>query len=64
MPEACPIGMDGGGGFYLLDMRLTLPDGDYPVLWAHAGNLGFEEAMPLAQSFNEFMETALGTNST
>ncbi len=60
MPEACPIGFDGGGGFYLLDMRLGSTCSHYPVIWAHAGNLGFEDSKPLAASFAQFIASRLG----
>lgn len=60
MPEACPIGFDGGGGFYLFDGRRETPSNDYPVVWAHAGSLDWDAAVPLASSFREFIDTALG----
>jgi hypothetical protein len=60
MPEACPIGFDGGGGFYLLDMRSEADGDDYPIVWAHASNLSFDDAKVLAPSFHEFVRTALG----
>ena len=59
MPETCPIGFDGGGGFYLLDMRKELQPREFPVVWAHASNLGFEDARQLAKSFSEFIEKRL-----
>jgi hypothetical protein len=41
MPGALPFAFDGGGTFYLFDMREAPLDGEYPVLVAHASNLGF-----------------------
>ena len=60
MPKSCPIGFDGGGTFYLLDMRKSSKINDYPVLLAHAGNLGYDNAMRIADSFAELLETKLG----
>jgi hypothetical protein len=60
MPMSCPIGFDGGGTFYLLDMRYDSINDDYPVLFAHAGNLGYDDAVTLANSFTELIDTQLG----
>ena len=60
MPLSCPIGFDGGGTFYLLDMRFDSQVNDYPVLFAHAGNLGYDDAVTLANSFAELLDTQLG----
>jgi hypothetical protein len=42
MPGALPIAFDGGGTFYLFDMRKAAKQGEYPVVCSHAGNLGWE----------------------
>lgn len=42
MPHALPIAFNGGGVFYLFDMRKSPIDGEYPVVCASAGNLGWE----------------------
>lgn len=42
MPGALPIAFDGGGGIYLFDMRASPTDGEYPVVWSHATNLGWQ----------------------
>lgn len=60
MPLSCPIGFDGGGTFYLLDMREDAPANDYPVLFAHAGNLGYNQAITLTETFADLIETQLG----
>ncbi len=60
MPQSCPIGFDGGGTFFLLDMRDRSPTNDYPILFAHAGNLGYDDAMTLTDSFAELVRTRLG----
>ncbi len=51
MPFALPFAMDGGGGFYLFDMRD--PADEPPIVWAHAGSFGWapDEHVPLAASF-------------
>lgn len=51
MPLALPFAMDGGGGIYLFDMRD--PASAPPIVWAHAGNLGWasDEHAPLAPNF-------------
>lgn len=43
MPGAVPFAFDGAGTFYLFDMRRTALDGEYPVVTAHAGNLGWDD---------------------
>jgi hypothetical protein len=60
MPMTLPFAFDGGGGFYLLDMRHDSVRTDFPVLWAHASNLGFDDAQVLAPSFMAFIEFGLG----
>ncbi|MEZ4370050.1 MAG: hypothetical protein R3B07_04465 [Polyangiaceae bacterium] len=54
MPEAVPLGLDGSGNFAVLDVRELPVDGEYPILLSSAGNLGFEDAVLLGQSFLEF----------
>ena len=50
MPGALPFAFNGGGVFYLFDLREPAnADGEYPVVAAHAGNLGWathEECCP------------------
>ena len=41
MPLAIPIGLDGSGNFFMLDMRQAPTHGEYPVVAAAAGNLGW-----------------------
>jgi len=48
MPGAMPLGFDGGGGFFCLDLREVAAgrasdDGSAPVVWSHAGNLGWDD---------------------
>src|SRR5262249_1777501 len=42
MPGAVPVAFNGGGTFYLLDMRQPAVGGEYPVVCAHAGYLSWE----------------------
>src|SRR5262249_11533316 len=42
MPGAVPIALNGGGWFYLFDMRNPPRDGEYPVVACSAGNLGWD----------------------
>ena len=51
MPGALPFAFDGGGCFYLFDMRKEPVDGEYPILFVGAGNLGYEDAVHVADSF-------------
>jgi hypothetical protein len=53
MPGALPIAFDGGGTFYLFDMRKAPSNGEYPILFADAGALEFEEARVVGSSFLE-----------
>jgi hypothetical protein len=53
MPGALPIAFNGGGTFYLLDMRRAAVNGEYPVVCAHAGYLAWtsEAYVTVADSF-------------
>ncbi len=42
MPGAMPIAFDGQGTFFLFDMRQPAVGGEYPIVRAHAGYLGWE----------------------
>jgi len=42
MPDALPIAFNGGGVFYLLDMREPACEGEYPIVCASSGYLGWE----------------------
>ena len=41
MPGAVPIAWNGGGTFYMLDLRQPAVRGEYPIVCAHAGFLGW-----------------------
>jgi hypothetical protein len=53
MPGALPFAFDGGGCFYLFDMRAEPVRGEYPVLYVGAGNLGYDDAVLVASTFIE-----------
>jgi hypothetical protein len=54
MPMTVPLGLDGSGNFALLDVREPMVNGEYPILVAAAGNLGFEDARRAADTFEQF----------
>ncbi|MCR8842444.1 SMI1/KNR4 family protein [Paenibacillus sp. SC116] len=60
MPGAVPFAMDGCGHHYAWDMRIDREDDEYPILVTHSGNLGYEDAAQIAETF---MELCLGTIS-
>lgn len=55
MPGAVPFAFDGGGEFYLFDMREEMIDGEYPIVMSHSGSLGWDEddAVIIADTFLE-----------
>jgi hypothetical protein len=55
MYGALPFAMNGGGIFYLFDMRQDALNGEYPIVCAQAGNLGFaaDECVRVAESLYE-----------
>ncbi len=53
MPFAVPFAFNGGGVFYLFDMREDAVDGEYPVVVAAAGNLDWDAAPRIASDFVE-----------
>src|SRR5215472_6681118 len=42
MPGALPFAFNGGGTFYLFDMREDAVGGEYPVVCCHAGSLSWD----------------------
>ncbi|WP_028595009.1 SMI1/KNR4 family protein [Paenibacillus assamensis] len=60
MPGAVPFAMDGCGHHYAWDMRTDKHQDEYPILVTHSGNLGYEDAVPIAETF---MELCKGTIS-
>ena len=64
MPGAVPFALDGGGGFYLFDMRSDPVDGEYPIVFSRSGSLGWDEDdhALIAHSFIEVCATATDPN--
>jgi hypothetical protein len=62
MPGTLPIAFNGGGVFYLLDMRQPAVGGEYPLVAAHAGYLAWE---PRAWRFvaDTFPDACRGTTN-
>ena len=55
MPGALPFGFDGGGAFYMFDMRQPAENGHYPVIRVDSGDLDWDEAEVMAASFDEWL---------
>lgn len=53
MPGSVSFAMDGSGNHYIFDMRKPQVKGEYPILYAHSGNLDYDECRLVAGSFNE-----------
>lgn len=56
LPNAVPIGFDGGGIFYILDMREPPIQGEYPIFMIGAGALFWEEAVWIADTFETLLK--------
>jgi hypothetical protein len=55
MPGALPFAMNGGGMFYLFDMRQPEQRGEYPIVCSHSNCLGWDadDCVQIAQSFED-----------
>jgi hypothetical protein len=53
MPGAVPLGLNGGGVFYVFDARLPPEAGEYPIIASEAGVMTFEDSAVVARSFGE-----------
>jgi len=55
MPLALPIAFNGGGTFYFLDLREPAVKGEYTIVVAHSGYLGWQSdaCFPVADRFEE-----------
>ena len=51
MPGAVPFALNGGGLFYMFDMRNPAADSEYPIICCPAGCLDFHDAIVIAESF-------------
>ena len=59
MPGAVPFAFDGGGGFYLFDMRNEPVDDEFPIVMSHSGYLGWENNAHVLVA-NSFVEACKG----
>ena len=55
MPGALPFGLNGGGVFYVFDMREPAIDQEYPIVAASSGNLCYDDAPTIARSVRELL---------
>lgn len=55
MQGAVPFAFDGGGVFYIFDMRKEPADGEYNIYMAGSGALFWEDAVFVAETFNELI---------
>ncbi len=55
MPGALPFGLNGGGVFYIFDMRTPPCDGEFPILVAHSSYLDFDGATLVARDIHELL---------
>jgi hypothetical protein len=61
MPGAVPFAFDGGGGLFLFDMRGDPQGDEFPIVFSHSGNLGWDEDEHIFVAAT-FIEAWLGTN--
>lgn len=59
MPGPFSFAMDGSGNHYIFDMRELSRNGEYPILVAHSGNLGYEDCVHVG---NSLPELCMGTD--
>ena len=55
MPGGLPFGLNGGGVFYVFDMRAAAVAGEFPILAVSSGNLGYDDAPMIAGSIQELL---------
>ena len=56
MPKSLPFGLNGGGVFYVFDMREPLNNADdYPILAAASGNLCYDDSPLVAQTLEQLL---------
>lgn len=53
MPGAIPFAFNGGGTFYMFDVRKPSVRGEYPIICSRAGSMGFSDDsfLQIAESF-------------
>ncbi|QEG40172.1 SMI1/KNR4 family protein [Roseimaritima ulvae] len=55
MPGSLPFGLNGGGVFYIFDMREPARNGEFPILVAHSSCLGYDDATLIAKDIHELL---------
>ena len=60
MPNALPFGLNGGGVFYIFDMRSPSAAGEYPIRVSHASCLSYDDSAVVAADLYELL--SVGTN--
>lgn len=60
LPGLVPIAMDGGGTFYLLDLRSPAQRDEYPILFGNSGTLDLDEDEQHVVAWS-FLELCQGT---
>ena len=61
MPGTVPFSFDGGGNFYLFDMRSDPSDGEFPVVFAPSTGMGWGEGDYHVVVAKSFLEACQGT---
>lgn len=61
MRGAVPFAFDGGGGFYLFDMRADPQGDEFPIVFSHSGSLGWGEDEHISVAAT-FLDACLGTS--
>lgn len=53
MPSALPFAFNGGGVFYLFDMRKEAKNDEFPIVCSHVGSIGWDldDYVVVADSF-------------
>ena len=55
LPGSLPFGLNGGGVFYIFDMRKPATAGEFPILAAESGNLCYDDAPMIAESLEQLL---------
>ena len=61
MPGTVPFSFDGGGNFYLFDMRSEPSDGEFPIVFAPSAGMGWSEGYHHVVVARSFLEACRGT---
>lgn len=61
MPGTVPFSFDGGGNFYLFDMRSEPSDGEFPIVFAPSTGMGWGAGHHHVVVARSFLEACQGT---